>query len=143
MTLQELFDKALIGIRAQGGPAVLFEDGIGKCLYRSPEGNKCAIGHNIPDEEYNPAMGSRGIVTLCSDFMHYPSIREMKILIGVETLADLQSAHDLACWGRAALKDADGTVVGVDKDLFLADFELRMKEFAEQYALTYTPKEPK
>ena len=30
----------------------------GDCKYRGPNGNKCALGHLIPDEDYHPDMES-------------------------------------------------------------------------------------
>lgn len=45
---QKLFDTAVRGIVAQGGPAL----NVNYCVYRAPNGNKCAIGHSIPDADY-------------------------------------------------------------------------------------------
>lgn len=54
MTLQELFNLAYIGLSKQG-----FEQSISEpqtCVYRGPNGYKCAIGFAIPDEVYHPDM---------------------------------------------------------------------------------------
>ena len=50
ITRQEVFDKALAHLRAQGQSSMRDD---GYCLYRSPEGLKCAIGALVPDEKYN------------------------------------------------------------------------------------------
>lgn len=51
MTLQEFFDQAVGGVIRQGRRSVAEN---GKCLYRGPNGLKCAVGHCISDDEYDP-----------------------------------------------------------------------------------------
>jgi RNA processing factor Prp31 len=46
-TAQELFDKAYLGIIAQGRPAMTDTKG---CAYRTTDGLKCAVGFIIDDE---------------------------------------------------------------------------------------------
>jgi hypothetical protein len=48
-TRQEIFDLAYRGLAAQGFRRS--HDGTG-CLYRGPHGLRCAIGHCIPDDEW-------------------------------------------------------------------------------------------
>lgn len=48
-TKQEIFDLAFNGLRAQGFRQSAEEGG---CLYRGPDGLKCAIGHCIADSDY-------------------------------------------------------------------------------------------
>lgn len=55
MTDQELFTNAWLGLKAQDWQKSE-NMARGKCMYRGPEGRKCAIGHNILDEEYHPDM---------------------------------------------------------------------------------------
>lgn len=53
-TRQEIFDLAWNGLKAQG-----FERSTswtGRCAYRGDGGRKCAIGHSIPDEAYDPEL---------------------------------------------------------------------------------------
>ena len=45
---QRAFDLACEGLAEQGGPS---RDAAGTCLYRGPNGRKCAIGWLIPDGE--------------------------------------------------------------------------------------------
>lgn len=49
MTLQDYFTKAYLGLSSQG--FVKSSEG-DRCLYRGPNGLKCAIGHCIPDYQY-------------------------------------------------------------------------------------------
>ena len=59
MTLQEMFDKAVTGIKKQGrlsqGPANPGNGKPGVCYYRHPDDAavRCAVGHLIPDEPYD------------------------------------------------------------------------------------------
>ena len=48
MTLQEVFDTAVGGVVGQGGPSW---DGVRNCLYRGPNGRKCAAGWLISDDQ--------------------------------------------------------------------------------------------
>lgn len=61
MTEQELFTTAVTGLLAQ--QAYSFDpdarDGQGSCLYRGPNGTKCAIGHLIPDHLYDESFEDR------------------------------------------------------------------------------------
>jgi len=41
-------------------PAVTEAEGNG-CLYRGPDGTKCAVGHLIADADYLPVMEGRGV----------------------------------------------------------------------------------
>lgn len=54
MTKQETFDIVVKALRKQGRRSI---DISGKfCVYRGPEGRKCAVGHLIPDELYYPEL---------------------------------------------------------------------------------------
>lgn len=51
MNMQEAFDKAYTGIVKQGKIAV---DPISlKCVYKTSDGAKCAVGHLLTDEDLN------------------------------------------------------------------------------------------
>lgn len=58
-TRQEIFDLAWNGLKAQGFRRAYGGIGVG-CLYRGPDGMKCAIGHCIADERYDPEMDMCG-----------------------------------------------------------------------------------
>lgn len=53
MTKQEVFDKVLAHLRAQGRKAL---DDRRQCMYRAPDGAKCAAGCLISDEQYGPRL---------------------------------------------------------------------------------------
>lgn len=54
MTRQEMFDKAVRGLHAQGYRRAVVRDDEGgtACRYRAHGGLRCAVGHLIPDELY-------------------------------------------------------------------------------------------
>lgn len=52
-TAQQVFNYVVLALVMQGNRSV---DNNGMCLYRSPDGRKCAAGHLIPDSEYYPSM---------------------------------------------------------------------------------------
>ena len=57
MTNQELFDKAVTGVLAQGGPSGHRDDDLMYwCEYRSFGGRKCLVGHLISDDNYHMSM---------------------------------------------------------------------------------------
>lgn len=90
MTLQEIFDTSVNGLRAQGYQQST--DPIKGCLYRGPNGLKCAAGFCIPDEIYEESMEREviGVVIVKS-----PALQEMfPTEAHEELLRRLQSIHD-------------------------------------------------
>jgi hypothetical protein len=95
-----LFETAARGCFSQGKPSIQYDaNGSSVCLYRSPNGLKCAIGHCIPDELYGPSMEGKGLQSLLQLF---PRIHTA---LGISTvnysekeraLSFLQSIHDCA-----------------------------------------------
>ena len=106
MTLQEMFDKAVTGIKKQGrlsqGPVNPGTGKPGVCYYRHPDDAavRCAVGHLIPDELYDRKMEGRNV---SSDVVLRTSVREH---LGIprrpaehpspaeSMLSRLQTAHD-------------------------------------------------
>lgn len=59
MTKQEIFNKVRDHLLAQGKAAkgpLSQDSGNMTCMYRAPDGSKCAIGCLIPDDKYFPEM---------------------------------------------------------------------------------------
>jgi hypothetical protein len=88
MTPQEIFDTVALHLIAQGYQA----EGVGgDCMYRAPDGSKCAVGCLITDEEYVPSMemvafGGRGIERQIA----WPP----RLLVHKRLLQELQQVHD-------------------------------------------------
>lgn len=57
-TRQQLFDMAFTGLLRQDfqRAATQGSSGASVCVYRAKHGLKCAIGHMIPDDRYDPRM---------------------------------------------------------------------------------------
>ncbi len=89
MTPQEIFDKVCVHLFTQRTPAM--NDG-GDCLYRGPDGTRCAVGALIPDDVYEERI----------EFKDVYGIREWLIekklfrFSDVGLLKELQDVHD--CW---------------------------------------------
>lgn len=61
MSLQEIFGKAVGGVIRQGRPSMNSTSSTSRsCVYRGPDGLKCAAGHVIPDEAYDRSYESCG-----------------------------------------------------------------------------------
>ena len=141
MNRQEIFDKAYLAILQQGRPSIgnMQEDGNMQCLYRGRRGAKCAIGHLIPDDLYQPDIENRSPYVLLQpqeiDDAKQAVFRLIlnKIFpdagkLDVEFLHALQEAHDKAA-PAFLLND------------FLPTFKARAEEVALAYGLTI-PSEP-
>lgn len=118
ITAQAIFDRVLNGLRLQGKASVLE----GNCMYRSPDGSKCAFGLLIKDEEYDPAMEN------CSAPLVLVKFPKLSYLQPHSQLLDaLQFAHD-------------SYLAGGD----MAAWEEEMRDTAHRYKLTYTrsPEQP-
>lgn len=109
MTLQEMFDKAVTGIKAQGrlsqGPANPGNGKPGHCYYRHPDDPavRCAVGHLIPDELYDRrAMEGRSVNsdavlgTSMRATLGIPPRKDLHGVPAVSMLEKLQTTHDNA-----------------------------------------------
>lgn len=142
LTKQEIFDKALNGLRSQNYAKSTKSPNSGSCAYRGHNGLKCAIGHCVDDDTLAAAMddgldtwqgasmaGATNIGDLISssDFtfsMHH----ELVALFDPADrsfLTHLQSAHDSMNGPEAIRQD---------------QFESAMESIAIRYNLIY--KEP-
>lgn len=114
---QAIPDLVVRALRKQGKPSV--DPDSTRCLYRAPDGSKCAAGHWLPDELYTPRMENRSIFSLSLNF-HIPRA-------AASLLSDLQAAHDGL----------------VDKrfdpahDGWLQRFETRARHAAKRHDLVY------
>lgn len=86
MTRQEMFDRAVRGLAAQGWVASRAPSGA--CLYNGPNGRRCAWGHVDPDGPFSEGKGVR---------FQRESGRGLAAHLDEETLVfaiELQAAHD-------------------------------------------------
>lgn len=88
MEAQEIFDTVAKHLATQGRRAV----GEGRCLYRTEDGAKCAVGCLISDEEYTPDMELRwasGVLSLAER-----GLLPTRLAPHTGLLSALQGAHD-------------------------------------------------
>lgn len=86
MTRQEIFDKVWDGLKTQGFKQS-YNKISGTCHYRGPDGLKCAAGHLIPDNEYDPAIE---FITLEDITWFQNNFTETEI----KFIGKLQTCHD-------------------------------------------------
>ncbi|MDH7796396.1 MULTISPECIES: hypothetical protein [unclassified Beijerinckia] len=88
---QDYFDRAVGGLLKQGTRSLRKkdEDDI-FCMYRSPQGHKCAVGMLIPDDKYSPKFDNGDDVML-------EAVLTEGLGVGLENFdffRDLQKVHD-------------------------------------------------
>ena len=90
MTKQETFDTVVEKLRAQGKKS---HNGL-YCVYRGPNGDRCAAGHLIPDHVYCREMEGLSVMDVVPDIKV-----DMPALISglgydLQLVSDLQVVHD-------------------------------------------------
>lgn len=90
MTKQEILDKVAAHFAIQRRPAITV---FGHCVYRGPDGLKCAIGALIPDDLYDPRFEGSPFDEL---YERRPEILKAISVdpLDTEFLIELQCAHD-------------------------------------------------
>ena len=83
-TTQQVFDQVAVHLLTQNAQS---KDSAGECLYRGPNGLKCAAGCLIGDDEYQGAMENKTWAGLFID--SYIKTRAHNVLI-----SRLQDIHD-------------------------------------------------
>jgi len=117
MTLQQAFNAAYIGVLAQGCKST---NAFGSCLYDDGKGNKCGIGHTMPEGTDTTEINFMSVAELLS--ARHPSIAHLSE-INPRDLIDLQDCHDKTYLGAA----------------FISQFTANTERFAEQRELTIPP----
>jgi len=140
MDKQLIFDTAVNGIREQGKRAIKDT----KCVYRAPDGCKCAVGHMIPDDKYDPRLEN---FTASAKEIIYSLAPEFGVEYNQESgefLRGLQVCHDAAL---GSVVPSDRSVVRQIADLNFQPIERQeelvesaFEEFAQRYGLSYERK---
>jgi len=90
---QDVFDIVAWHLLRQGTRATAF-DGV-KCLYRAPDGKRCAIGWLIPDEVYSKALEFLGVRDLAERLIESEHAAFARFLYRhMPLLRSLQEMHD-------------------------------------------------
>jgi hypothetical protein len=116
---QVLFDYIVNALRKQGCRSL--DIGTEFCRYRGSNGTKCAAGHVITDDEYNPNIEGKLIQFLVVENgkIEYNRIIE-NTSKNIDILRALQQTHD---------------------NFDVKDWEERFNSNAQSLGLKYTPKE--
>lgn len=91
---QDVFNRVWDHFVTKGNPRAIINQ---RCLYRTPDGARCAVGLLIPDEEYSPDIESRGVSRVAESCPTVAGIARSCFGGGVTGLAFLdamQRAHD-------------------------------------------------
>ena len=118
MELQQQFDYAVNHLRTQG--AVSVDKGTQRCVYRSPEGLKCAAGCFIPDELYKSNLEGKtwkAVVFELQDKLPKYLLHRNSVYL----ITNLQKAHDDV----------------LQNDLEFQEIEFDFKTIAEAFNLKY------
>lgn len=86
MTAQELFDKALAGLKAQDFKRSV--DWEGSCLYNGPGGVRCAAGHCMTESQLSSVLEFEPLQTIL-DGAGFESLKPH-----LELMQALQNLHD-------------------------------------------------
>lgn len=113
MEKQEIFDKVYDALLKQGVASI---DSNGSCMYRGPNGTKCAIGHLIPDELFEHDFNYADICDLPKNVFEYFEVESDEDFI---FLRNLQIAHD------------------IHLALTIESFTEKMREIASKYNLEF------
>jgi hypothetical protein len=107
VTKQEIFNKVWLGLNGQNWKRSV-DNKTECCVYRGPGGLKCAVGHLISDENYDPKMEGSCVTNMLE---HYPfalgeefSNPDADIY---EFLDALQDAHDVSRVSTLGIESED------------------------------------
>ena len=100
-TRQQLFDVVAAHLLRQNKKSM---DAAGFCMYRAPDGCKCAIGCLIPDEMYYSYLEKRGIRALAEHFIvpaYIYNPDNLPLLVALQRIHDTLSVEH---WPHALIR---------------------------------------
>ncbi|TPL42591.1 hypothetical protein [Mesorhizobium sp. B2-4-5] len=92
MITQQTFNTTYLGLQAQGWQRSYSETEMA-CLYRGPNGRKCAIGHLIDDGDYTSDMDALDSSPGCFNLEDFRR-RGMLMELSLAEFKLLRKAHD-------------------------------------------------
>jgi hypothetical protein len=132
MTKQEIFNKVWNHFVVNKNP-FSFNAQTKLCCYRTDDGNMCAVGLLIPDEEYHKGLEGLSVHSLLKDKVPYLTEFYLSDSSMYNFLDMLQEAHDLPVTRglyAGALADSDAP------DSVRDNVEEHLKLLAQDYNLT-------
>lgn len=116
MNRQEMFNKIWEGFEGQNW--VISEDGHGTCMYRAPNGAKCAIGHLISEEEYDEQMEHLDVKTALKE-----GLLPLRFSEDIDFLFEIQKVHDQYVWSD------------IDSEEWLEERPTKLKDSMKNFAV--------
>jgi hypothetical protein len=94
MTPQQVFDSVVYPLIAQNARAT-GDDGV-RCMYRAPDGRRCAIGWVMPDDVYHKTLEFMGIRHIAPQLLNtnYGDAYARFLYRHMDLLRALQDMHD-------------------------------------------------
>ena len=98
LSRQDILDKTVKHLSSMTCRSMKKVNGLSTCLYRGPNGSKCAIGALIPDKMYDPVMESNTVSQLIIE--EFPAVSSLFYKKDLETrdflsfLDRVQTVHD-------------------------------------------------
>lgn len=119
MNAQQIFDKVAAHLLTQGKKAMVSTDQAAACMYRGPNGTRCAVGCLIPDELYHEDFEYHTAKELPESLW---TALEIDMPAHEELVMALQMVHDNALpetWAKRlhALAEAEHLNADVIKEL--------------------------
>lgn len=91
ISLQSIYNKVKKHLLNQNQKSI---DADGDCVYRGPEGLKCAVGCLIPDKLYNENFEGKSARTIFEGYYSINIIGYELPKRGLDLIAELQCLHD-------------------------------------------------
>lgn len=132
LTMQELFDRAVVGVIEQGEKSC--NPRHGTCEYRSQSGLKCTVGHLISDEVY--ATYAYGGYLDAFNYLEGKTLSEDIVRRALITSVGLVDQRSIAMLGL--LQEAHDDFAAPDVDGWFNRFCTSAKDVALVYALNLT-----
>lgn len=131
MEAQQIFDKVATHLATQGKRAVSQHVDPYNCMYRSPDGGRCALGALIPDDEYDPDMEGQMATQLFDRWRGPPTL--MALAPHRALVVALQGAHD-----RRGDKfwDVQGALAVKYRDAIVPSIKDRLSRIALAFTLS-------
>lgn len=134
MTPQNVFDKAVSGVLAQGGPALSDSHSSDlACSYLNAKGRKCAVGHLLTAQQLD-VLKRRNMLEKSVEALAMMGLGGMLVKDHIALLVDLQRAHDFSTSAvRKIVRDKHHPQF--DK-AFVDEFKRRVREVALRFNLS-------
>jgi hypothetical protein len=134
MNKQEMFDKVWDWfVTNKNAPSISLTKAIETCMYRGPNGTKCAFGVLIPDDVANSEFVEE-FNSYSSEFVIERN-ETLKIMFSGEErfICTLQDAHDVAA--QRSIDTSDGINRTINLEVFTKRITHRLTEIAESFKL--------